>query len=120
MKKHTQRAVVYIAGKLISQSSSSSIYSFKDSKFFSIEGTVTKANISIYDYELKCYVSGNGSSNAFSLYHFGNKKFIDLQINGKEFSGYDYDSGKHFSGNVNGNAISLYDYEFSQFFDFTL
>ncbi len=120
MDDHTKRAVAYIAGRLISKTNSSSLYDYKLSKYFTFSGEVLLKNISIYDYEFRCFIGGTGSVNSFSLYHYGNQKHLSLNLNGNQFSGYDYHKSSNFSGTVSGNSISLYDYESSQYFDYSL
>lgn len=120
MNKHTRRVVAYIAARIISGKTASSIYDYELSKYFNISGEVNDVNVNVYDYDQSCYVSGSRSSGEYSLYHYGNRKYIDLKINGQNFDGYDYDSKKHFSGNVNTNSISLYDYEDRKYHNLSL
>ena len=120
MDDHTKRAVAYIAGRLILKTISYSLYDYRLSKHFNFSGEVSHKNISIYDYELRCFISGVCDVNSFSLYHYKNQKHISLNINGNHFSGYDYYKSSNFSGTVTGGSISLYDYESSQYFDYTL
>lgn len=58
MNEATRRAIKFIAGCIVSK----------------------KFPNSIYDYTLKCYISGSGSNNSLSLYHYENRKYINLKI----------------------------------------
>ena len=79
MKDHTRQAVAFIAGSLISGKQSSSVYDYSASKHFSFSGESEATNVNVYDYTEKCYVSGSGQSGRFSLYHYGNSKYLDLK-----------------------------------------
>ncbi len=116
MEHHSRRALAYIAGKLASGSSTSSVYDYAASQYFSIGGTVTPQRVSIYDYSLGCYITGTLPS----LYHYGNSGYLSLKMNGEQFSGYDYHTGSYFSGNVRGRSISVYDYQLSSYFNYSV
>lgn len=76
------------------------IYDFDERRHINMSGTVTTDSISVYDYEQRCFITGTGKS----LYHYGNRAHITLQLNSSSFSGYDYDSRAHFTGTTNGVA----------------
>lgn len=120
MKPHTKRAVAYIAGRLISDNKSSSIYDYSQSQHFNFSSWVCSDRVSTYDYAIGCHISGNGSSGSFSIYHYGNSAHISLRIDGNRFKGYDYHTNNHFSGRVNGSSIVIYDYEDSQYANYSI
>jgi len=114
MKPHTRRAIAYIVGCLISRKKSGAIYDYASSQHYSFSLDLSVSGVSAYDYSERCYISGGLTS----LYHYGNRQYISIQINGNQFSGYDYDECCHFSGTVNNSSISLYDYGVSSYFNF--
>ena len=116
MKDHTRRAVAYIAARIVCRQSAGSLYDYQAARHFSFGGDVNPSSISVYDYEEQCHIGGS----AASLYHYGNRKHLSLEVSGKDFSGYDYDTGKHFSGSVSGNAVSVYDYEHGRHFTYSV
>ena len=116
MKDHTRRAAAYIAGRLISGDRSGSVYDYSDSRHVSFSATLGNNNISAYDYDQSCYVTGNLPN----LYHYGNSAYLSLKIQQKRFTGYDYDTSSHYSGQVNGRSISIYDYEHGQYFNYSI
>lgn len=120
MKDYIRRAIVYIAGRLISSNNASVVYDYSVFKYFNFSGDISPTGISIYDCGQKCHITGSGASHSYLLYHYRNGKYINLDINGSEFHGYDYDSGKHFSITVSGNSVSLNDYEYSKYFNYAI
>ncbi len=121
MKDVTRRAVAFIAGCLISGEKASAIYDYSAAKYFNFSGKVSEKDISLYDHELNCnIIAGFGTVNSYSLYHYGTKKHIALEIKQANFTGYDYDSGKHFQGSVANTAINIYDYETGQYYNFSI
>jgi hypothetical protein len=102
-------------GVIVSVNNPSSIYDYFQSKHVNIRGNVNSNNISIYDHDRGCHVSGNISG----LYDYGNKAHINLQLNCSQFQVYDYDSKKHYLWNVNGRSISIYDYEYSKHYNYS-
>ena len=121
MKSHTRRAVAYIAGRLVSGKYSTTLRDDSEGKHFSFagEGSLEKG-VSVYDYEQKCFIRGNGSGESFSIYHDGNEKSIEVTINENTFKGYDRDSETFFSGTVDGDFITIRDDELSQEFKYLL
>ena len=120
MKNHTRRAIAIIAASVINKQQYSSVYDYIDSKYHSISCDISSGNVNAYDYELKCYITGNVNSDRFSLYHYGNSKQVELDIKKMHFEGHDHDSKKNFSGEVKGSSISVYDYELSKNFNYSV
>jgi len=120
MKDTTRRVIAYIAGCLISNKKASAIYDSSASKHFSFSGHIAQKDISVYDLTEGCDIAGFGTGNSFSLFHYGNRKHISLELDSTNYNGYDYDTGSHYTGSVNGNAITLYDYEQTSYYHYIL
>ncbi len=104
MKDYAMRAIIYIAGRLLLGINSAEVYDYNSGLYYKFSGDVTPNKISIYDYEQHCHISGSAKEGIFSLYHYGNKKPISLEIADDGFHGYDHDSAKYFSGAVSGSS----------------
>jgi hypothetical protein len=74
-----RRIIAFIAAKLVSDKSSTSIYDYQDSKYTSVSGSVNAERVNVYDYERRCYISGNFSGTKFSLYDYGDSSYVDLK-----------------------------------------
>jgi hypothetical protein len=116
MDGHTRRAVAYIAGRLVRGSAAAAVYDYAEERHVNFTGEVSAQHVNVYDYEQRCNVSGAPSS----LYHYGNRRYIELNVAGMQFSGHDGASGRHFNGNVRGNGVTVYDYEQEQYFDYSV
>jgi len=116
MKPHTRRAIAYIIGCLISRKKSSAIYDYASSQYYSFSFHSSDSGISAYDYSERCYISGGFTS----IYHYGNRQYISIQIDSNHFTGYDYDERCYFSGTIDGSNISLYDYGVASYFNFSI
>ena len=116
MQAYTRRVVAFIVGALITDRKRMAIYDFGERRHVSMSGAVTADSVSVYDYEQRCYITGTSKS----LYHYGNRAHITLQLNSSSFSGYDYDSKAHFTGTAHGANISLYDYERNTHFSYSM
>lgn len=112
----TRACLAYVAGRAIAGRKTSSIYDYSQGRHITIDGEVSASRVNVYDYERRCYFSGTLKS----LFDYGHRAYVSLQIRGKEFSGFDYGSQHHFSGSVSGNSVTLYDYGESGYFSFAL
>jgi hypothetical protein len=117
MQAELRRAVAYIGGRMISDSTATSVYDYDAGSYFSIDGEVSTTRVNVYDYSRSCYLDGNPPS----LYDYGQSQFFDLELKGgQKFSGYDYGSSSFFDGEVKGDAVSIYDYGTGNYHDYSL
>jgi hypothetical protein len=121
MDAPTRRAVAYIAGRVTSQRAVSAVYDYEAGRYTNFSGNISPSNISVYDFDCRCHISGTQKNGHLSLYHHGSAGHIDLNLRpGGSFSGYDYASSSHFSGTVKGTNISLYDYSSGKYFNYSI
>lgn len=120
MKSGQRAAIAAIVIATNAKEPINSVYSYGESRYISMSGSVTSNDINAYDYDRTCHISGSASShNQYSLYDYGESVHIDLTFDGDQFSGYDYGSGFHFSGTANLKSVSFYDYQTSTYYDFS-
>jgi len=110
MNPHTRACIAYVAGRLVSNKSASSVFCYTKSKHMMIDGTVKTNNIDVFDYDRGNHFGGSGNSGKFDLFDYGESYHVELKVSGNKFEGFDYASSNHFSGDVSGGNISLYDY----------
>ena len=120
MTPSVRACVAYVAGRLISGRTASSIYDCSACGHVSISGDVDDRKVSVYDYEHGCAFSGSGNRREFSLYHYGDRHQVSLKIDGDQFTGYDHGSMHPFEGGVSGGSITLYDSESGAYHSYSL
>ncbi len=109
MQPKLRTTIAYIAGKLITEINTYSIYDHLQSKSVNFEGNVAPNHVTVFSDDRGCYTSGPGEENIFDLHDYGVGHLIDLQINGNKFKGYDDYTRFNYNGEVNGKDISFYD-----------
>ena len=77
MKSDSRACVAYIAAGLCG-TNSSFVYDYSKAKYKNISGDIQSSNVSIYDYDRGCYISGSPTN----LYDYGNNSHIQLNMNG--------------------------------------
>lgn len=120
MKNNPRAVVAYIVGCLSKNRNCSSIYDYSSRKYINISGTVELSQVSVFDYEQRCYITGSGNNGSFSLFHHGDQHYITLNFKNGNFDGYDYGSRCPFSGSVSGSSISLYDYGERKYYSYSI
>jgi hypothetical protein len=107
MNPLTRACIAYIAGRLVSEEGSSSIYDHSQKVRISFDGIVTPANVDVCDETKKCCFSGSGHDSRFYLCDRSGLYHVDLKIVDNTFEGYDYSASCDFIGKVNGTSISI-------------
>jgi hypothetical protein len=116
MDAATRRGIAYIAGRLISGRSSSSLYDYTEGRQSTFSGQVSTSRVNVFDQDRGSYITGTPPS----LFDHGTGAYVRLTTQGDRFKGFDYQSGDHFSGRVNGRAVSLFDYGSSSYYSYTV
>lgn len=116
MNDHTRRAVACIAAA-VRKGKAGSVYDYAASRYFTFSASVEGGQVSAYDYEQHCHISGTLPS----LYHYGNRNHLTLNVKPDgNLEGYDYASGNHFSGKVDASgSVSVYDHEQRRYFSYS-
>jgi hypothetical protein len=112
----TRRAVALVVGWEASGRSPSVVYDQDAGGHFRFGGKVSRAKVSVYDYDRGCYLSGRLAS----LYDHGTGAHVQLKVERGRFEGYDFASSTHFSGRVAGTSISVYDYQTGGFHNYSV
>ena len=116
MKDNVRQAIAFVVSRLSSGRDLTAVYDYSTNQYVNFSGTVTPANVSIFDHQGGSHISGTLPL----LYHYGENSQISLEINGTHFQGFDYGSSSHFSGDVNTGSISLFDYGQGKYFQYSL
>ena len=120
MEASVKAAVAYVAARLITGLTSSSVFDSERGRHISMGGTVSDRSVQVYDYDALCYFSGSGDGSRFSLFHYGQSAHVNVNLSGNTFNGFDYGSGNHFSGTVTGRSVSLYDYADANYSNYSI
>ena len=120
MNANTRACIAAAAGCLISGIEYPSVYDYHQSKYISIDGTVSEDSVHLFDYDRQCYFTGVGVDGSYSLHDFGDDSRLCLDIVGNEFSGVDFESGNHYSGYVNQGYVALFDHGKRQYFKYSV
>lgn len=118
MRPNTRACIAYIAGCLVTEKKASSVYDYSQSKHIMVSGNVDQDKVQIYDHDQCCHFSGKKKGERFSLYHYGDRHFVDFALDGRSLKGYDYGTSSSYSGEVRGSSINIYDYGESASFSY--
>jgi hypothetical protein len=105
MPPELRRVVAYIAGSLAGGTATTSIYSFTEERHTSISGTLSDAQVALYDHERDAHITGSPAG----LFHHRLASHFTVLMKGQSFTGYDFGSDSHYEGAVKGDAVELYD-----------
>lgn len=120
MKAHLRTAIAFIAGTIISGKEASSIADSLRDKRFRFSGQIEEGIIKLQDEDQKCTISGSGNNGNYVLYHFGERKFISLNIDKNSFNGLDHGSYTYFNGTVSKNRIKFHDFSENKKYEFLI
>jgi len=81
IKSNVRACITYIAGRLITGKSSSSVYDFGQAKYINFGGSLDLQRVNVYDYDQGCHISG----------------YFSGKVNGNSISFYDYGESTYFS-----------------------
>ncbi|NDU91527.1 MAG: hypothetical protein G3I10_02765 [Ferrovum sp.] len=103
MHPNTRACLAYIASKLVNESTSAFVYDYSQFKRLNISGSVDPTNVSLYDHERCCHITGPLSN----LYDHDQKGYVSLSISGCRLSGYDFAGSHQFCGSVDGYSVTI-------------
>lgn len=116
MEDHVRAAIAAAALAHSKKIKLSSVYSYSESRYRSIEAAFSGAKLTGYDYDSGCHFDGS----APNLYHYGVGSHVEFNVkSGGHYDGYDYHSSSHFEVKVVGNEAEVYDYGSSAFFSYS-
>lgn len=117
MNNERRKTIAFACGMYFANKKYSNIFDYTRGTFYNLDYSVNDKEISVYDYELKCYLSGSLPS----LFDYGISSFVDLKIKGEGvIEVYDFKTGTFLDANCRGENISLFDYKEGKFFEYQL
>jgi hypothetical protein len=120
MKAHLRTVIAFIAGVLISGKEAWSINDPRGDNYSKFSGRIEENIVKIFDEDRKYSISGSGSNGNYVLYHFGERKFISLNIEKNSFNGLDHGSYTFFNGTVSKSKIRFHDFADNKKYEFIL
>ena len=117
MTDDRRKAIAFICGMHFSNENHTSIFDYTRGAYFYLDYSVNGQNISVYDYERKCYVGGSFSS----LYDYGVARYMDCRVVREGIIDvYDYLTGTNLQVTCRGKNVSLFDYKAGKYFEYQL
>ncbi len=120
MNTHLRTVIAFIAGILISGKETWSIKDPQCQKYSKFSGRIEENIVKIFDEDQKCSISGSGSNGNYVLYHFGDRKFISMNIEKTSFNGLDHGSYTFFNGTIRKNKVKFHDFADDKKYEFVL
>lgn len=121
MNEDTRRAAAYIICRLATSKPSLYIYDFTAEKHFNFKGTISEAEVVVYDEGRKCHVQGKVVDGKYQMFDHGTDQHFLMEKESETlYKGYDLGTEKHFAANVEGEGVSIYDYEFEKYFQYSI
>ncbi len=102
----TRRAVAFVAWRLITGHSSTSIYDHAKARRVRFSGTVSLTRIAIRDQD-GCEITGSGGSGMYTLTQGQGGKPITLKIDGLRFEGFDYGASRRYQGTIERETLRI-------------
>lgn len=118
MTNELRRGVAYIAARMHTGDTSTSVYDYDAGSHFWFSGQVSAHKVDVYDHDRSCHLGGTPKS----LYDYGTSSFFDLEhAGGNKYNGYDYESASFFEVTVDSrSSITVYDYDDGGWHNFSL
>jgi hypothetical protein len=112
MNENTRAAVAIIAASVVNGRNYRHVRDVIGKTSRVITVSVTAGRIDAYDHGEACAINGQLPG---SLYHHGNKKFIEMDLMQSKVEGFDYESGCFYDGVIIDAMVELYDHGTSSF-----
>lgn len=119
MDNNRRTAVAFLCGCLHNNGGRrfTYIYDYSTNQHISYNFSNNGGNITIYDYNRGCYLTGRFPS----FFDYGVSQYISItKVNNNTFSIYDYYSMNYITVTCNGQSIIIYDYTNGQHFTFSI
>lgn len=108
MIEDRERAVAYIAGRILSTSAARLIREEDTGRLALMSGDVSADRVHVYDFQINGYVSGTRSAGRWNLFHARDNATIELiPTEVGRLCGFDHSSGQWFSVGVTGRTIRV-------------
>lgn len=117
MKANKRTAVAAIGAAILNKHKVTSVFSYSDGNFVSIDAELVGNTVKCFDYSNSCFIEGDLPS---GVYHFGDGSFIEFTVNSGKIDGYDYGSGSFFEIKVRGKEVEVYDFGDGGFHNFSV
>jgi hypothetical protein len=111
MNLQKRRAVAYIAGRLVTGTTSGGVYDYTAQARFKLYGDVSPGFVQVYDGDRFSYIIGGATPAGLSIFDYYTRQHIQLKISDNDFYGFDYETGAYFSGEVNKSTVSFFDFQ---------
>lgn len=117
MNDARRKMIAFICGMHFADRNYSSLFDYTRANYYYLDYSSDGQNISVYDYERKCHVTGKFAS----LFDHGESGHIDFRVTGEGVVDvYDYKTTTSLQATCRGNDISLFDYKVGRYFEYQL
>ena len=111
MDARKRRAIAYIAGRLVTHQEYGVIYDFATRSYAYLSGKVSPSNVTVFDQDRDCRVTGSGTPQDIMLFDYGTLTHVRLRLLGSRFEAFDRETNKDIIGTVDGAAVTVRDHE---------
>lgn len=98
MKPRTRACAGHVVLWLVPGKQSISIYDYARRSHVIISAGISGSSVHVFNHGRSAHFVGAGSGGRRSLYDYGYRHPVSLQIHGSLYKGYDYGTRGHFSG----------------------
>jgi hypothetical protein len=112
MRKEIKRAVAFVLKCIYVRRENvraSGLFDENNFEFVNVNGLVNDTQISIFDYQTGQRIVGEISNDIISIYLYGIKQLIKIQLANDSFVGYDSNNNELFFGELTDHRISISD-----------